>query len=50
MTSIENIIAAAALALLLSWQWDMPPESQALQDVTAAAEQYPIYAIEDTKP
>lgn len=48
MTTIENIIAAAALALLLSWQWDMPPEAQALQGVANAAAQYPIFAIEDT--
>lgn len=49
MTTIENIIAAAALALLLSWQWDMPSESQALQDVAAASETYPLFAVEDTK-
>lgn len=48
MTTIENFILAGALALLLSWQWDMPSESQALQDTAAAASQYPIFAIEDT--
>lgn len=48
MTSIENFILAGALALLLSWQWDMPPEAQALQDVANAAAQYPFFAIEDT--
>jgi len=50
MTRIESIAAALALAVLLSVQWDMPPESQALQDVAEAAATYPIFAIEDTQP
>lgn len=48
MTRIETLVAALALAFLLSWQWDMPTESQALQDVADAAAQYPFFAIEDT--
>jgi len=49
MTSIENIILSAFLAFLLSWRWDMPPEARALQDVAAAAETYPLFAVEYTK-
>lgn len=49
MTRIENLIMSLALAALLSVQWDMPPEPQALIDVAAAAETYPLFAVEDTK-
>jgi len=50
MTRIGSLAAALALAFLLSMQWDMPSESQALQDVAEAAATYPIFAIEDIQP